>query len=93
MSYLRYLCLLTYSDVQHIVFSVLICLSSSCVPYAVRFSGLSFFIAPSIFSNVYLQFFFFEDVSTYFYFYFKMFKFNRDKGGRHSGNNNMKQSH
>ena len=27
--------------------------SSSCVPYVASFSGLSFFIAPSVFSNVY----------------------------------------
>jgi hypothetical protein len=32
----------------------LLCLSSSCVPYVVGFSGLSMLIAPSVFSNVYL---------------------------------------
>ena len=34
---------------------VLFCLSSSCVPCFASFSGLSFLIAPSVFSNVYLQ--------------------------------------
>ena len=33
----------------------LFCLSSSCVPYIASFSGLSFLIAPSVFSNVYLS--------------------------------------
>jgi hypothetical protein len=28
--------------------------SSSCVPYVVNYSGLSFLIAPSVFSNVYM---------------------------------------
>ena len=43
MSYLRYLCLLAHSGVQHILCYVLFCFSSSCVPYVVSFSELSFF--------------------------------------------------
>ena len=39
MSYLRYLCLFEYISVQHIV----LCLSSSCIPYVASFSG--FFIS------------------------------------------------
>ena len=42
MSYLRYLCLLSYSGVQRIL-CILFCFSSSCVPYVVSFSGLSIF--------------------------------------------------
>ena len=43
MSYLRYLCLLAHSGVQHILCCVatLFCCSLSCVPYVVGFSGLS----------------------------------------------------
>jgi hypothetical protein len=41
MSYLRDLCLLVYSGVQHTLCCVLI-LSSFCVPYVASFSGLSF---------------------------------------------------
>ena len=57
MSYLRCLCLFAYSGVQLILCCVafLFCLSSSCVPYVANFSGLSIFIAPSVFSNVYLS--------------------------------------
>jgi len=49
MSYLRDLCLFAHSDVQHILY---------CFCFAIRrlvgsFSGLSLFIAPSVFSNVY----------------------------------------
>ena len=44
MSYLRYLCLFAHSGVQHI----LCCFPSSCVPYDVSFSGLSFLIALSV---------------------------------------------
>jgi len=33
---------------------VMFCFSSLCVPYVASFSGLSFFIAPSVFSNGYL---------------------------------------
>jgi hypothetical protein len=56
MSYLGYLCLLTYSGVQHILCCVvfLFCLSSSCVPYVASFSrsGSSFLTAPLVFSKV-----------------------------------------
>ena len=37
------------------VSGVLLCVSSSCVPYVASFSGLSFLIASSVFSNVYLS--------------------------------------
>jgi hypothetical protein len=54
MSYLRYFCLLriVVSNTYCVVF--LFCLSSSYVPYAANFSGLSIFDCPSVFSNVYL---------------------------------------
>ena len=38
MSYLGYLCLLSYGGVQHILCCVFICFSSSCVPYVVPVS-------------------------------------------------------
>ena len=38
MSYLVYLCLLSYGGVQHILCCVFICFSSSCVPYVVPVS-------------------------------------------------------
>jgi hypothetical protein len=44
MSYLCYLCLFSYSGVQHILF--LLCFSSSCVPYVAGFSRLSIFDCP-----------------------------------------------
>ena len=44
-----------YENVN-IQFSILFCLSSSCVSYVTSFSGLSICDAPSVFSNVYLQF-------------------------------------
>jgi hypothetical protein len=44
MSYLRYVCLFTYSSVQHVVF--LFCFSSSCVFYVASFSGLSMLDCP-----------------------------------------------
>jgi hypothetical protein len=50
MSYLRYSCLFAYSGVQHILCCILLCLSSSCVPYVVSISELSILV----FSNVYL---------------------------------------
>ena len=53
---LRYLCLIAYSGVQHILCCVfvLFCFSSSSVPYVASFSGLCiFFITPVVFSNVY----------------------------------------
>jgi hypothetical protein len=43
MSYLHYLCLIAYSGV-HIVLCFLLCLSTSCVPNIVSFSGLSNFL-------------------------------------------------
>ena len=44
MSYLRYLCLLSYRGVQYILFNVFVlCASSYCVPYFARFAGLSIF--------------------------------------------------
>jgi hypothetical protein len=55
LPFLRYLCFLTYSGVQHIWCCVVFCFSSSCVPYVASFSGLSFFIVPSAFSNIYLS--------------------------------------
>ena len=51
---LRYLCLLAYNDVHHIV--SLICFSSSCVPYVASFSlDGHFVIAPLVFHSVYLE--------------------------------------
>ena len=49
MSYLRYLCLFAYIGVQHVL--------RLCVPHVASFFGLSFLIAPSVFSNVYLVLF------------------------------------
>jgi hypothetical protein len=40
MSYLRYLCLLVYSGVQHILCCVCVWFCSSCVPYGASFSVL-----------------------------------------------------
>jgi hypothetical protein len=55
MSYLRYMCLFTYSGDQYILRYVFVLLFFLlCVAYVARFSGLSFLIAPSVFSNVYL---------------------------------------
>ena len=75
MSYLRYLCLLAHSGVQHILCCVfvlfvfrlvypmlsvsldcvvfLFCLSSSCVPYVVSFSGLCCVFVLFVFRLVY----------------------------------------
>ncbi len=52
MSYLRYLCLFAYS----VVIFCFVCLRPvSCIPNVASFYGLSiFFIASSLFSNVYL---------------------------------------
>ena len=47
MSYLRYLCLFAYSSVQHILCCVF------CFVFVTIFSGLSFLLAPTVFSNVY----------------------------------------
>ena len=52
MSYLCYLCLFAYSDVQHILCCVFVRFSLYCLPYVASFSGLSNCIAPSVFSNV-----------------------------------------
>ena len=54
MSYLRYLCFLKWCP-THIALSFCFCFSSSCVPYVASFYRLSMLIAPSVFSNVYLQ--------------------------------------
>ena len=52
MSYLCCWCF-AYFDVQHILCCVF-AFFSSCTPCLVSFSGLSIFIAPSVFSSVYL---------------------------------------
>ena len=49
MSYLRYLCLFAYSDVQHI----LCCVCFVFLRLAI-FSGLSILVVHLVFSNVYL---------------------------------------
>jgi hypothetical protein len=41
MSYLCYLCLFTYSDVQHILCCIFVRCSLYCLPYVASFSGLS----------------------------------------------------
>ena len=46
VSYLRYICFLAYSGVNTYCVVFLFCLSSSCVPYVVGFSGLSIFDCP-----------------------------------------------
>jgi hypothetical protein len=46
MSYLRYLCLIAYNDVQHICVVFLFCLSSSCMTNVASFSGLLIFDCP-----------------------------------------------
>ena len=46
MSHLRSLCLFAYSGVHHISCCVFAWFSSSCVPYAAFFSGLSIFDCP-----------------------------------------------
>ena len=54
-SYLRYLCLLTYSGIQHILCCVFcfVCLVS-CVPNVCKFLWIvNFLIASSVFSNAY----------------------------------------
>ena len=51
MSYLRYLRLLVYSGVWHVLCRALLCLSSSMLPVSLV---CPFLIVPSIFSNVYL---------------------------------------
>jgi hypothetical protein len=69
MFYLRYLYLFAYIDVQHIFCCDWFCLSSFCVkyvPYVTSFSGLSFLIAPSVFSNVYLYIYVMSKLRTVF---------------------------
>jgi len=51
MSYLHYLCLFTYSGVQHIVCCVFVL---RFFVYVAMFSGFSFVIVLSVFSNFYL---------------------------------------
>jgi hypothetical protein len=54
MSYVISVCLgIAVSDTYCVVF--LLCFSSSCVRYVASLSVLSFLIAPSVFSNVYLS--------------------------------------
>jgi hypothetical protein len=53
MSYLGYLALFAHSGVQHILCCILVCFSSSDVPYVSL--DCPFLIAPLVFSNVYLQ--------------------------------------
>ena len=56
MSYLRYLCLFAYSSVCCCFFRGVCVRPVSCVANVASFPGLSIFlIAPSVFSNVYLQ--------------------------------------
>ena len=58
MSYLGYLFLFANRVVQHILSVLLLCFSSPCIPYIAVFSGLSIFIAPSVFSKGYFCIFF-----------------------------------
>ena len=46
MSDLRYLCLFAHIGVKHILSCFLFCLSLSCLPYVVGFSGLSILDCP-----------------------------------------------
>ena len=52
MSYLRYLCLFAYIDVQHTLRCV-VCLVS-CVPYVSSFSGLFIVLLPLRFSLTFM---------------------------------------
>jgi len=57
MFYVRYLCLFTYSDVQHIGLCLLVLfVFDLCIVYSILSVSLDFLfvIAPSVFSNVYL---------------------------------------
>ena len=56
MSYFHYLCVFVYSDVQHKLcfLFIFVFVTSSCLPYADSFSGLSFFV-PAIFPCDYLR--------------------------------------
>ena len=44
-----------FSCLLHLRYSCTFIFPVSCVPYVANFSGLSFFIAPSVFSNIYLS--------------------------------------
>ena len=56
MSYLRYLCLFTYSGVQHIVCCVFVVFFVVLYPLMLPVSlDCPFLIAPSVFSNVYFR--------------------------------------
>jgi hypothetical protein len=57
MFYVRYLCLFTYSDVQHILLChFVLFVFDLCIVYSILSVSLDFLfvIAPSVFSNVYL---------------------------------------
>jgi hypothetical protein len=57
MFYVRYLCLFTYSDVQHIGLCLFVLfVFDLCIVYSILSVSLDvpFVIAPSVFSNVYL---------------------------------------
>jgi hypothetical protein len=53
MFYLRYLCLLAYGGVQHILGCIIVWLFFVCVTHVASFSRLPIFDCP--FSNVYLH--------------------------------------
>ena len=55
MSYLRYLCLLAHSDVQHILCCVFVSFFFVLYDLVESFSDCPFLIAPSVFSNVYFH--------------------------------------
>jgi len=52
MSYLRYLCLFAFGGVQHILCCVFLRLVHPMLPVSL---DCPFFVAPSVFSNVYLR--------------------------------------
>jgi hypothetical protein len=52
MSYLRYLCLLAYSDVQHILCCVFLRIVYPMLPVSL---DCPFFIAPSVFTRTYIH--------------------------------------
>ena len=56
MSYLGYLCLFTHSGVQHTLYCVFVFLRLVYPMFPVSLDWPFFFIAPSIFSNVYLHY-------------------------------------
>ena len=60
MSYLRYLCLFSYSGTVSNTYCVvfLFCFSSSCVPYVASFSGLSLFLLPLRYSLTFIYSFY-----------------------------------